>query len=346
MTDSTSRGQELIIGTRNSKLALVQAERVSNALSSAHPQIKFPWQTISVSGDVDKTSPFLKFGGPSDAAKNIWTEEMEAKLGAGELDLLVHCLKDMPTRLPDECVLGAIIHREDPTDALVIKESLRGRYTDLDQLPAGSVIGTSSTRRKALLRYKYPHLKVQECRGNIDTRLRKLDDLEGPFSAIIIATAGLNRINMTSRITKHLNPSEFPYAIGQGALGIEIRANDTQTLKVVQAIEDPLTRWICMAERSLLRSLQGGCSSPVAVNSTIENEDNESLPSRRLRLEGTIIHPHGSSQISKSAVADVTSDDEAEALGRLLAKCLEDGGGRELLEEIRLVQDEMREALS
>lgn len=167
MTDSTSRGQELIIGTRNSKLALVQAERVSNALSSAHPQIKFPWQTISVSGDVDKTSPFLKFGGPSDAAKNIWTEEMEAKLGAGELDLLVHCLKDMPTRLPDECVLGAIIHREDPTDALVIKDSLRDRYTDLDQLPAGSVIGTSSTRRKALLRYKYPHLKVQECRGNM-----------------------------------------------------------------------------------------------------------------------------------------------------------------------------------
>lgn len=151
---------------------------------------------------------------------------------------------------------------------------------------------------------------------------------------------------MTSRITKHLNPSEFPYAIGQGALGIEIRANDTQTLKVVQAIEDPLTRWICMAERSLLRSLQGGCSSPVAVNSTIEKEDNEPLPGRRLRLEGTIIHPHGSSQICKSAVADVTSDGEAEALGKLLAKCLEDDGGRELLEEIRLVQDEMRGALN
>jgi hydroxymethylbilane synthase len=167
MTDSTSRSQELIIGTRNSKLALVQAERVSKALSSAYPRIKFPWQTISVSGDVDKTSPFLKFGGPSDAAKNIWTEEMEAKLCAGELDLLVNCLKDMPTQLPKDCVLGAIVHREDPTDALVIKESLRERYTDLDHLPAGSVVGTSSTRRKALLRWKYPHLKVQECRGNM-----------------------------------------------------------------------------------------------------------------------------------------------------------------------------------
>jgi hydroxymethylbilane synthase len=145
---------------------------------------------------------------------------------------------------------------------------------------------------------------------------------------------------MSSRITKRLSPSEFPYAIGQGALGIEIRENDTQTLKIVQAIEDPLTRWICVAERSLLRSLQGGCSSPVAVSSTMENEDSKFVPGGRLRREGTIIHPHGSSQISKSAVANVTSDDEAEALGKLLAKCLEDGGGRELLNEIRLVQDE------
>ncbi|KAJ5934189.1 porphobilinogen deaminase [Penicillium verhagenii] len=340
MTENATHASKLTIGTRNSKLALVQAERVSKALSSAHPQIQFPWQTISVSGDVDKTSPFLKFGGPSDAAKNIWTEEMETKLCAGELDLLVHCLKDMPTRLPSECALGAIIHREDPTDAFVVKASLREQYTDLDQLPAGSVIGTSSTRRKALLRYKYPHLEVQECRGNIDTRLRKLDDPEGPFSAIIIATAGLNRINMTSRITKHLHPSQFPYAIGQGALGIEIRENDTQTLSIVQAIEDPLTRWICLAERSLLRTLQGGCSSPVAVNSTIEKGDSPVSPGGRLQLEGTIIHPHGLSQISEHAVANVTSDSEAEALGELLAKQLEDAGGRELLDEIRLVQQE------
>ncbi|KAJ5746650.1 porphobilinogen deaminase [Penicillium odoratum] len=338
MPDDTSIDTKLVIGTRNSKLALVQAERVSKALSSAHPHISFPWKTISVRGDVDKTSPFLKFGGPSDAAKNIWTEEMEAKLCAGELDLLVHCLKDMPTRLPSECILGAIIHREDPTDAFVIKASLQERYTDLDQLPAGSVIGTSSTRRKALLGYKYPHLKVQECRGNIDTRLRKLDDPEGPFTAIIIATAGLNRINMASRITKHLPPSEFPYAIGQGALGVEIRKNDTETLRIIQAIEDPLTRWICMAERSLLRSLQGGCSSPVAVHSRIEKQDSQYSPGGRIRIEGTIIHPHGLSQISQSAAADVTSDSEAEALGRLLAKCLEDAGGRDLLDEIRLVQ--------
>lgn len=156
---------ELVIGTRNSKLALVQAERISKALSDLHPTTKFPWQVVSVRGDVDKTSPFLKFSGPSDAAKNIWTEEMEAKLCSGELDLLAHCLKDMPTNLPDGCVLGAIVHREDPTDALVVKSGLD--YKSLADLPAGSVIGTSSTRRKALLKYKYPHLIVEECRGNL-----------------------------------------------------------------------------------------------------------------------------------------------------------------------------------
>ncbi|CAI7625012.1 unnamed protein product [Penicillium pancosmium] len=324
---------ELVIGTRNSKLALVQAERISKALSDLHPTTKFPWQVVSVRGDVDKTSPFLKFSGPSDAAKNIWTEEMEAKLCSGELDLLAHCLKDMPTNLPDGCVLGAIVHREDPTDALVVKSGLE--YKNLADLPAGSVIGTSSTRRKALLKYKYPQLVVEECRGNLDTRLRKLDDPEGPFTAIIVATAGLNRINLSHRITKSLPASEFPYAIGQGALGIELRAGDQPTLDVVRKIEEQPTRWVCLAERSLLRTLQGGCSSPVAVNSVIESQNSTELS---LRLEGIIIHPHGSSQVSSTSVAVVRSDDDAVALGADLAKRLEEIGGRALLDEIRVLQ--------
>lgn len=169
-----------------------------------------------------------------------------------------------------------------------------------------------------------------------DTRLRKLD--EGEFSAIIIATAGLNRINMTSRISKNLPPSEFPYAVGQGALGIELREGDTETLSIVQKIEEPLTRWICLAERSLLRTLQGGCSSPVAVNSTIE-KDSQGASTNRLRLDAMIIHPHGSSQVSSVAVADVASDEEAVSLGETLAKRLEENGGRALLDEIKLVQE-------
>ncbi|KAF7113955.1 hypothetical protein CNMCM5793_006138 [Aspergillus hiratsukae] len=306
---------DLLIGTRNSKLALIQAERVSNALANANPGTKFPWRTVSVSGDVDKTSPFLKFSGPSDTAKNIWTEEMEAKLVAGELDLLVHCLKDMPTCLPGGCALGAIVHREDPSDAFVVKESSRGRYSDLAQLPPGSVVGTSSTRRKALLALKYPQLVVEECRGNLT------------YAAIIVATAGLLRIDMAHRITKRLPASEFPYAVGQGALGIEVREHDSHTQGMIQRIEDPLVRKMCLAERSLLRTLQGGCSSPVAVNCTAETPP-------RLRLEGTIIHPRGSGQVSAWAAADVDDDDAAEELGAEVARRLLEDGGRELLEEI------------
>ena len=137
---------------------------------------------------------------------------------------------------------------------------------------------------------------------------------------------------MAHRITKHLSPTEFPYAVGQGALGIEIREDDSETLKIIQPIEDPLTRWICIAERSMLRTLQGGCSSPVAVNCTVESGN-------RLRLEGNIIHPLSSKQITKSAVADVTCDSEATALGAVVAKSLEEGGGRALLDEIRSLQE-------
>ncbi|KAJ5245969.1 porphobilinogen deaminase [Penicillium chermesinum] len=331
MTGSETQ-RKLVVGTRKSKLAIVQAEHVSAVLASAHPQIQFPWQTVSVSGDVDKQTPFLKFGGPSDAGKNIWTEGLEAKLSSGEVDLLVNCLKDMPTVLPDDCFLGAIVHREDPTDALVVKASLKDQYTDLSQLPPGSVVGTSSTRRKALLKYKYPHLEIQECRGNIDSRIRKLDEPGGPYTAIILATAGLNRIHLTERITKHLPPSEFPYAVGQGALGIEVRKDDAQVLNVVRAIEEPLTRWICLAERALLRTLKGGCSSPVAVNSVAESGNN-------VRLQAMIIHPHGVRKVSGEAVAVLKNDTDAEALGSSLAKRLEGEGGLELLEEIRLLNE-------
>ncbi|KAE8152081.1 porphobilinogen deaminase, dipyromethane cofactor binding domain-containing protein [Aspergillus avenaceus] len=264
---------------------------------------------------------------------------MEAKLGAGELDLLVNCLKDMPTRLPGGCVLGAIVHREDPTDALVVKESLRGVYTDLSGLPAGSVVGTSSTRRKALLKYKYPQLVVEECRGNLDTRLRKLDDANGRYTAIIVATAGLNRIGLSGRITRRLPPSEFPYAIGQGALGIEIRENDTQTQEMIEKIEEPVTRKICLAERSLLRTLQGGCSSPVAVHCTTETADDSSVT---LRLEGTIIHPQGTRQVSAAASATLSNDSDAEALGAEVARLLEENGGKALLEEIALLYQDQQ----
>lgn len=143
----------------------------------------------------------------------------------------------------------------------------------------------------------------------------------------------MNRINLTGRITKHLPPSEFPYAVGQGALGIEIRKNDGRTLELIQKIEEPVTRWICLAERALLRTLKGGCSSPVAVNSIIEGDN-------KVRIQAMIIHPHGSKKISGEVSARLTSDIDAETLGSSLAKILEGDGGLELLEEIRLLNEQ------
>lgn len=173
--------------------------------------------------------------------------------------------------------------------------------------------------------------------GISDTRLRKLDDPNGPFSAILVATAGLVRIDMAHRITKRLSPSDFPYAVGQGALGIEIREGDAQTLSMIRPIEDRLVRKICLAERSLLRTLQGGCSSPVAVYCTPGTP--ESTTSPRLKLEGMIIHPHGTQQVSASSSADVGTDEDAEVLGATVARLLEEGGGRDLLQAIALLYE-------
>lgn len=156
------------LGTRNSKLALIQANYVSEKLAATHAGLQFPINTVMVRGDADKTTPFLLMtenAGRPDAAKNLWTEEMEIKLCLGELDFLVHCLKDLPTMLPDKCIIGAIMQRADPTDALVMKSG--SPYTHLSQLPDNSVVGTSSTRRKAILKRLYPKLRVVECRGNV-----------------------------------------------------------------------------------------------------------------------------------------------------------------------------------
>lgn len=165
---SNDPSKTIKIGSRSSKLALVQANTVSDQLSKAHTGLSFPITTVMVRGDSDKTTPFLQFAGKtggSDAAKNLWTEEMEIQLCAGELDMLVHSLKDLPMLLPDGCSLGAVVGREDPRDSLLVKPGLP--YKSLDDLPAGSVVGSSSTRRKALLKQKYPHLIAQECRGNM-----------------------------------------------------------------------------------------------------------------------------------------------------------------------------------
>ncbi|KAI5790310.1 putative porphobilinogen deaminase [Geopyxis carbonaria] len=341
------------VGSRKSALAMIQANHTSNLLSDAHPEFSFPIHTVQVLGDADKVTPFAKLAGTTaDVAKSLWTKEIEDRLLACSLDLIVHSLKDMPTVLPKGCSLGAFIEREDPRDALVVKPGLP--YTTLADLPDGSVVGTSSVRRKAQLKHSYPGLLIQECRGNVDSRLAKLDAPNSPYTCLILASAGLDRMGLSHRITSRITGSSFLYAVGQGALGIEIRDGDKRTLSLLSAIDHIPTRYRCLAERSLLRKLQGGCSAPVGVLTTFDplpakrkplrtqqgsdeegDEDDEDVRTERLQglltLTASITSPEGEEEVGASHSVVVSGDGECEHLGLLVAEDLLAGGGARIL---------------
>ncbi|KAI9825600.1 MAG: hypothetical protein M1819_000496 [Sarea resinae] len=326
----------LRIGSRKSKMALIQASSVAAALFKVHHGFSFPISTHAVQGDVDKTTPFLQFAAKpgkssADVSKSLWTKEIEERLLAGDIDIIVHSLKDVPTALPEGCAIGVFPHRNDPTDALVVKTGLP--YRSLEDLPSGSVVGTSSVRRTAQLKHFCPHLLVQECRGNVDSRIAKLDASDSPYTAIVVATSGLERLNLEHRITARLSAPTFLHAVGQGSLGIEIRSNDTKTLELIKPIDHWPTRVRCLAERSLLRYLQGGCSAPIAVLSSLHSGSVDSSVTTDgqagvLHLIGTLLHPQGGVEIRAHHSGLVKTDVDAEAVGIIVAKrILELGGG-------------------
>ncbi|UNI19769.1 Hydroxymethylbilane synthase [Purpureocillium takamizusanense] len=347
--------REIVLGCRKSELALIQARTIASKLSKTHDPSSsssssssspttFSVATSSVAGDADKHTPFAllsKQTGGSDVGKSLWTNGLEADMLAGKFHLLVHCLKDMPTTLPPHCFLAAIPKREDPRDAVVMRSG--SAFTSIDQLPPGSVVGSSSSRRRALIRRNWPHLEVAECRGNLDTRLAKLDAPSSPFSCILLATAGLLRLGLGHRITQRLDPSVFPYAVGQGALGIEMPAERQEVLllDLVRHADHKPSRWLGMAERAMLRSLQGGCSSPIGVWSSLEPFEEESGPGSTrqqacegggiLRLRATVLHVDGASEIYAENSGSVLCDGDAEQLGISVAKLLLDKGARALL---------------
>ncbi|XP_029056608.1 porphobilinogen deaminase isoform X1 [Osmia bicornis bicornis] len=254
------------VGSRQSQLALIQTNYVIKCLKEYNPQKEFEIVTMNTKGDkiLDKSLP--KIG-----EKSLFTEELELALEDGNVDFVVHSLKDLPTSLPKGMVLGAILKREDPCDAVVMSKKYKDKT--LSTLPEGSVIGTSSLRRSAQLARNMPHLKVQNIRGNLNTRLRKLDDENGPFAAIILAAAGLKRMNWENRISQLLEPEGTLYAVGQGALGVECREADWKILSLLEPLYDVDTTLRCVCERSFLKTLGGGCSAPVAVSSTLEDKN-------------------------------------------------------------------------
>ncbi|OGM39871.1 porphobilinogen deaminase [Aspergillus bombycis] len=334
----------VIIGCRKSELALVQTRSIISKLGhTLDPSPNFQIATGSVVGDADKQTSFAalsKLTGGSDVGKSLWTNDLELDLVAGKVHCLVHSLKDMPTTLPPHCLLGAIPEREDCSDAVCIRPDLK--FTSIDQLPPGSIVGTSSSRRKALVRRNWPHLEVVECRGNVDTRLAKLDAPSSPFSCILLATAGLLRLGLGHRITHRLDTSIFPYAVGQGALGVEISTNRPDILELVRHVDHKPSRWRGIAERAMLRSLQGGCSSPIGVRSSLEplKEENRLTEDTRrgrdgsggnLTLQAMVLHIEGTSEIVAEDAATVQCDEEAEKLGVSVANMLLRKGARTLM---------------
>ena len=243
--------KKIVIATRESQLALWQAEHVKARLMALHPGLEVELLGMTTQGDQILDSPLSRIGG-----KGLFVKELEVAMAEGRADLAVHSIKDVPMDLPEGFELAAISQREDPRDAFV-----SNRYPSLEALPAGARVGTSSLRRQAQLRARLPHLNVDTLRGNVNTRLRKLD--EGQYDAILLAAAGLKRLGFDQRITALLAPEESLPAVGQGALGIEIRSGNPELAALLAPLNDPETAACVRAERAMSRQLQGGCQAPI-----------------------------------------------------------------------------------
>ncbi len=247
----------ITIGTRGSLLARTQTEWVASHLQAAHPELRIETKIIQTTGDLRSGVPFAQVG-----TKGMFVKELETALQNGGIDLAVHSLKDMPAELPQSLELACIPIREDPHDALISRLG-----ETLDCLPQGARVGTSSARRRAILQDYRPDLRVEELRGNLDTRLRKLD--EGGYEAIVLACAGLNRLGLGERITENLGLDLFVPAVAQGALALETRVGDAEILTLLAPLHDERTATDVRAERAFLASVEGGCSVPVGAFSSL-----------------------------------------------------------------------------
>jgi hydroxymethylbilane synthase len=265
----------LRLGTRGSPLALAQARMVQDALAAAHgiPPEGIELVTIRTSGDRIQDRPLAEAGG-----KGLFTKEIEEALAAGAIDLAVHSSKDMPTVLPTGLVLAAFLPREDPRDAFVSRNA-----KSLSELSPGAVVGTASLRRQAMVKRLRPDVAVVSLRGNVETRLRKLDD--GVADATLLALAGLKRLGLADKAAAVLDADEFLPAVGQGAIGIETRADDARTRDLLARINHPDTASALVAERFFLAVLDGSCRTPIAGHATVSGG--------RLHLRGMIIKPDG-----------------------------------------------------
>ncbi|WP_204138573.1 hydroxymethylbilane synthase [Halomicronema sp. CCY15110] len=313
-TPTATPTRTIRIGSRKSQLALVQTYWVRDELKKQFPDLTFEVTTMDTQGDKVLDVSLSKIGD-----KGLFTQELEDGMVQGNIDFAVHSLKDLPTRLPEGLMLGCITEREDPADALVVHEQHQDKQ--LDTLPEGAVVGTSSLRRLAQLRHHFPHLTFKDIRGNLNTRLRKLD--EGQYDAIILAVAGLERLGMGDRIHQNIPSDISLHAVGQGALGIECREGDTDILTVIKTLEHSETAYRCLAERAFLRELEGGCQVPIGVNTVLDGET--------LTLTGLVASLDGQTVIKEQIQG---ASNEAEAMGTSLAKTVRGQGAQAILDAI------------
>ena len=316
--------KKLIVGTRSSQLALWQADFVIGELRKRYPDLAIEKRLMTTKGDKILNAPLAKIGG-----KALFTKELETAMPAGEIDIAVHSLKDMPVMVPEGLVITAVTERADAGDALVSQ-----RYGSFGALPEGAKVGTSSLRRRAQLLHARPDLQIVDLRGNVNTRLRKLE--EENFDGIILACAGLKRLGFGERIRQVLPRSLCLPAVGQGALAIESRIDDRETRELLSFLDDGITRACTAAERGFLATVEGGCQVPVGVYAQpVDNadilEDAHTGKAEAIRVEAVIASLDGRKLFRDSVEG---AADEAENLGISLANKLLDMGGREILRSL------------
>jgi hydroxymethylbilane synthase len=301
----------LRIGTRGSKLALAQSEWVKAKIEAEHPRARVELVKIKTKGDRVLHSPLSRIGG-----KGLFVKELEDALLGGEVDLAVHSLKDVPAELPKELELAVYPKREDPRDAFVSV-----KYKSIGELPRGAIVGTSSLRRSAQLLHLRPDLRVIPLRGNVDTRLRKMES--GDLQAIILAAAGLRRLGLDERMTALLSPEQFLPAVGQGVLGLELRKKDRNLKEFLKFLDHEETERTARAERAFLARLGGGCQVPLAGYAMLKGN--------RLHLEGMVAEPDGTMAMRKRLSG---AKERPEELGKSLAEDLLAAGADRILEKI------------
>jgi hydroxymethylbilane synthase len=312
---SPAAGPDVLrLGTRGSRLALWQADEVTRRLAAAHPGVEIRRVIVKTVGDKILDTPLSKIGD-----KGLFTKELDIALRREEIDIAVHSLKDLPTEIPEGLVIGAVLEREAPNDVLV---SAAGRR--LMELPGGARVGTSSLRRRSQILALRPDITIVDLRGNVPTRLERA--ARGEFDAIVLARAGIVRLGFASRITEVLEPDLVLPAVGQGAVAVQHRSGDPRVAAMIGALDHRPTRLAVMAERSLLRRLEGGCQAPIGALAWIDG--------RRLAIEGLVAGLDGKPVFRAHEEGEAITEPAAAAIGVKLAEDLLAMGGRELLDGI------------